>query len=428
MAKILRLTAREVLDSRGDPTVEAELVLEGGFFGRASVPSGASVGKHEAVEIRDGGHRYGGKGVLGAVENVKKTIALSVVGNEFSQAEFDRALIELDGTEDKSRLGTNAILAASLAFAKASAQSEASALYAYFASISKLGTEKKILPVPMMNILNGGKHARGSTDIQECMIVPAGAPSFKEALRYGAEVFHTLKGILENRGLNTALGDEGGYAPQLAGNEAALELILEAVEKSGYRPGKDIYLAIDAAASQFFENGKYNLYKEGEALDAQGMIDLYAGWADKYPLISIEDGLAEDDFDGFAALTMKLGKRIQIVGDDLFATNFRRLQKGIEAHAANAILIKLNQIGTVSETIDVVKGAYKSGFKCIVSHRSGETEDFYISDFAVGLGTGLIKTGSLSRGERTAKYNRLLRIEEGLGETAYFPGIKAFSR
>ncbi len=426
MLKIKEIKAREILDSRGDPTVEADLISEDGFFGRASVPSGASVGKHEAAELRDGGHRYLGKGVQSAVANVNGQIREALAGKEFNQQEIDVALRALDGTENKSRLGANAILAVSLAFAKAAAKSESQPLYRYFAEISGMAEVKTVLPVPMMNILNGGKHAPGSTDIQEFMIVPAGAESFSEALRYGSEVFHVLKDILERRDLSAGVGDEGGYAPHLQSNESALELILEAIEKAGYKPGKDIFLAIDAAASQLYENGRYNFYKESRSFTSEELINLYAKWVDSYPIVSIEDGLAEDDFKGFAGLTEKLGRRAQIVGDDLFATNLKRLEAGIADKSANAILIKLNQIGTVSETIEVVKKAKSAKFGTVVSHRSGETEDFYISDFCCGLQAGQIKAGSLSRGERIAKYNRILRIEEELGENAEFPGIRIF--
>lgn len=427
MPKISDIFAREILDSRGNPTVEADLKFEDGSFGRASVPSGASTGSHEAVELRDGGHRYMGKGVQNAVQNVNTLIKNELIGKEFDQKSLDQAMISLDGTENKSRLGANAMLAVSLAFSKASAASQKQALYQYFHSISNTGRQMQ-MPVPMMNILNGGKHAIKSTDLQEFMIIPAGAPSFKEALRYGTEVFHNLKKILASRDLNTSVGDEGGYAPSLASNESAIELILEAIEKAGYKAGKDIFIAIDAAASEFYENGKYSLYSEGKSLSSEELIDLYSKWVETYPILSIEDGLAEDDWDGFIAMTQKLGRRLQIVGDDLFVTNIKRLKEGIDRGAANAILIKLNQIGTVSETIDAINMANSANYNSVVSHRSGETEDSYIADFVVGLGTGQIKTGSLSRSERIAKYNQLLRIEEELGDKAYFPGMNIFRK
>jgi len=416
MNTIKNLKAREILDSRGNPTLEVEMTFDDGSFGRAAVPSGASTGSHEAVELRDGDKkRYGGLGVLKAVENVNGKIAKAIIGKSFDQKSLDEALISLDGTENKSNLGANAILGVSLAFSHVKAKSEKVPLYEYFHNIS--GTEeKKILPRPMMNILNGGKHAENSTDIQEFMIVPVGAPNFREGLRYGAETFHALKKILESKNLNTNVGDEGGYAPTLPSNESAIELLMEAISKAGYKAGKDIAIAIDAAASEFYENGVYNLKTENKKLSSAEMIEYYSALVKKYPIISIEDGLAEDDWNGFAALTKKLGNKIQIVGDDLFVTDVKRLETGIEKKAANSILIKLNQIGTVTETIAAVKLAKENGFTTIVSHRSGETEDTTIADFAVGLATGQIKTGSLSRSERVAKYNQLLRIEEGLSD------------
>ena len=414
MTTIKDILAREILDSRGNPTVEVELTLSDGSFGRASVPSGASTGSHEAVELRDGDKaRYGGQGVLRAVGNVNVTIKNTLVGKSFDQKSLDTALIALDGTENKSNLGANAILGVSLAFAHASAKSQKIPLYEYFHKISET-KEKMILPMPMMNILNGGKHAENSTDIQEFMIVPIGAPTFREALRYGAETFHALKKILETKKLNTSVGDEGGYAPTLPTNESAIELIIEAIKKAGYTPGKDISIAIDAAATELYENGVYNLKTENKKLSSDQMIEYYSSLVKKYPIISIEDGLAEDDWEGFETMTKELGDKIQIVGDDLFVTNVKRLEKGIEQKAANSILIKLNQIGTVTETIEAVKLAKKNKFKAIISHRSGETEDTTIADFAVGLSTGQIKTGSLCRSERVAKYNQLLRIEENL--------------
>lgn len=438
MYKIRKVLGREILDSRGNPTVEVDLWLSGencecdckgcscsDGFGRASVPSGASTGSHEAMELRDGDKkRYGGKGVLKAVENVNKKIFPKLKGKSFDQQSLDKFLIELDGTKNKSDLGANAILGVSIAFAKASATAENIPLYKYFNKASKTKDKMK-LPVPMMNILNGGAHAKGSTDIQEFMIVPKGAKSFKEALRYGAEVFHSLKKILSERGLATTVGDEGGFAPKLGSNEWALELIMEAITEAGYKPGKDVALAIDAAATELYDpstdGGKYNLKIENKILSSDEMINLYESWIKKYPIVSIEDGLAEDDWDGWKKMVEKLGnpstssgQAIQIVGDDLFVTNIERLQKGIKEKAANSILIKLNQIGTVSETIDAINLAKKAGFTAVVSHRSGETEDSTIADFVVGLSTGQIKTGSLCRSERIAKYNQLLRIEEEL--------------
>lgn len=410
--KIKKVWAREILDSRGNPTIEVDVILENDSMGRAGVPSGASTGSHEACEFRDGDKmRYGGKGVLKAVENVKTIIAKEIEGKEFDQKTLDQALIDLDGTPNKGRLGANAILGVSMAFAKASAQAQKKPLWQYFKDISH--TKEAKLPVPMMNILNGGAHAKDSIDIQEFMIVPRGAKTFKEALRYGAEVFQALKKILSEKGLSTTVGDEGGFAPKLGSNEDALELIMKAIVKAGYKPGQDIFIALDVAATEFYdvESKKYNLKIENKNLTSDEMISLYENWLNKYPIVSIEDGLAEDDWDNWKIMTEKLNG-IQIVGDDLFVTNIGRLQKGIEQKSANAILIKLNQIGTVSETISAIQMAQKAGFACIVSHRSGETEDTTISDFSVGLGTGQIKTGSLCRGERTAKYNQLLRIEE----------------
>ncbi|MEI6477572.1 MAG: phosphopyruvate hydratase [bacterium] len=425
MPSIQSLHAREILDSRGNPTVEVDLTLSDGSCGRAAVPSGASTGSHEAVELRDGETRYMGKGVRKAVENVNGELCGALVGKEYDQSSLDRAMIELDGTENKGRLGANAILGVSLAFAHASAKSQGLPLYVYFQKSA--GSEKLSLPVPMMNILNGGKHAEHSTDLQEFMIMPAGAPSFSEALRYGAEVFHTLKKLLASKGLNTSVGDEGGFAPSLPSNEGALELIVEAIKKAGYEPGKDIYIAIDAAATELFVDGVYDLASEGKKLTSAEMVDLYANWLEKYPIISLEDGLSEDDWEGYAALTAKLGDKLQIVGDDLFVTNVKRLQMGIDQKAANSILIKLNQIGTVTETIDSMKMASDAKFASIVSHRSGETEDTTIADFVVGMAAGQIKTGSLCRSERIAKYNQLLRIEEELGDQAVFAGKGAFN-
>jgi enolase len=412
MNKISNVHAREILDSRGNPTVEVDLTLADGSFGRAMVPSGASTGSHEAVELRDGEKRYGGKGVKNAVKNANTILKDFLVNKSYDQRSLDTAMIELDGTENKGRLGANAILGISMAFARATAVSEKKPLYQYFADIS--GNNEIKLPVPMMNVLNGGAHALNSTDIQEFMIMPIGAPSFAEGLRYGAETFHALKKNLASRKLNTSVGDEGGYAPALSKNSDAIEIILEAIEKAGYKAGVDIAITIDAAASEFYKDGKYVLATEGKTLTSDEMIEFYADWVAKYPIISIEDGLAEDDWEGYQKMTAKLGDKIQIVGDDLFVTNIKRLAMGIEKKVANSILIKLNQIGTVSETIDTINMAKKAGYKSIVSHRSGETEDSTIADFVVGLGTGQIKTGSLCRSERIAKYNQLLRIEEVL--------------
>ncbi|HYC83027.1 MAG TPA: phosphopyruvate hydratase [Candidatus Paceibacterota bacterium] len=425
MKTISKIIGREILDSRGNPTVEVDVWLDDGSFGRAAVPSGASTGSHEAVELRDGGTRYGGKGVKTAVLNVNSELANALSGKQFDQRTLDESMIALDGTENKGRLGANALLGISLAFAKAAAASDRKPLYQYFADIS--ATTDLKLPVPMMNILNGGKHAENSTDLQEFMIMPVGAPSFAEALRWGTEVFHALKKLLAARGLNTSVGDEGGYAPSLPNNEAAIEIILEAIGKAGYKAGEQIMIAIDAAASELYENGKYVLKTENKELTSAEMVDFYAAWAEKYPIISIEDGFAEDDWEGWKLMTEKVGNKVQIVGDDLFVTNPKRLAMGIEQKAGNSILIKLNQIGTVLETIDAIKMAKDAGFTAVVSHRSGETEDATIADFVVGLGTGQIKTGSLCRSERTCKYNQLLRIEEGLGDKAVFPGRKAFN-
>lgn len=425
MAKIKSVIAREILDSRGNPTVEVDITLKDGSFGRAAVPSGASTGSHEAVELRDGGKRYNGKGVEKAVKNVNTILAKTLAGKEFDQKSLDKKMIEIDGTENKGRLGANAILGISMAFAKASAVSMKTPLYKYFNKIAKTGNTVQ-LPVPMMNILNGGKHAEKSTDFQEFMIMPAGAKSFKEALRYGTEVFHTLKKILHDRGLSTTVGDEGGFAPSLASNEEAIKIILEAIEKAGYKAGKDIFIALDVAATELYKDGKYHLTSENRSLTSEEMVNFYADWCSKYPIVSIEDGLAEDDWDGYKLMTEKLGKKVQIVGDDLFVTNIDRLKMGIEKGVGNSILIKLNQIGTVSETIDAVNMAKKAQYTSIISHRSGETEDTTIADFVVGTGTGQIKTGSLSRTDRVAKYNQLLRLEEELGKKAVFRGNKVF--
>ena len=422
MSKITRIIAREIIDSRGNPTVEADVTLESGTMGRAAVPSGASTGVHEAVELRDGdAGRYMGKGVQNAVVNVNGEISNALIGMDAEgQQDIDSAMIQLDGTDNKERLGANATLAVSLAVAHASAGERGMPLYRY------LGSETAAtLPVPMMNIINGGEHAENSIDLQEFMIIPAGAPTFREALRYGAEVFHNLKGVLSKRGLNTAVGDEGGFAPNLASNEEAIAIIIEAIEKAGYRPGEDIYLGIDAASSEFLKDGIYNLKGEGRELDATGMKDLLADWVNRYPIVSIEDGMGEEDWDGWAAHTESLGSSCQLVGDDLFVTNTSILERGIRENIANAILIKVNQIGTLSETLAAIKMAQDASYGVVVSHRSGETEDTTIADLAVATSAGQIKTGSLSRSDRVAKYNQLLRIEEQLGDKAIYPGKSA---
>lgn len=422
---ISKVIGREVLDSRGNPTVEVDVILADGALGRAAVPSGASTGSHEAVELRDGdARRYDGKGVLKAVVNVNIQIQKLLKNKSWTQTTLDMAMIGLDGTENKGKFGANAILGVSLAFAKAVAQSQKKPLWKYFKDISK--TKEVYLPTPMMNILNGGKHAENSTDLQEFMIVPVGARTFAEALRCGAEIFHALKKILKSRKLNTSVGDEGGYAPSMATNEAAIEIILEAIQHAGYKPGRDVGIAIDAAASEIYVDGKYDLATEGRKLTSSEMVAFYADWVRKYPIVSIEDGFAEDDWEGWKEVTTALGKNVQIVGDDLFVTNIKRLSMGIEQKAGNSILIKLNQIGTVTETIQAIAMAHKAGMTAVVSHRSGETEDATIADFAVGVGAGQIKTGSLCRSERTAKYNQLLRIEEELGKKAVYKGGKVF--
>lgn len=426
---IKKVIAREIMDSRGNPTIEVDVILSGGSLGRAAVPSGASTGSHEAHELRDNdAKRYGGKGVLRAIENVNKKIAKKIQGKKFDQRSLDTSLIAFDGTKNKIVLGANAILGVSMAFARAAATAEKIPLHKYFRQISK--SKAPVMPVPLMNIINGGAHAKGSTDIQEFMIVPVGAGSFTEALRWGSEVFHALKKILNEKGLPTTVGDEGGFAPALGSNEGALKLVVEAITRAGYKPGKDICIALDVAATELYvaPSGAYHLSIEGKTLSSEELIGLYEVWVKKYPIISIEDGLAEDDWKGYKRLVARLGKKVQIVGDDLFVTNCERLKKGIAEGAANAILIKLNQIGTVSETVDTISMARAHGFASIVSHRSGETEDATIADFAVGLATGQIKTGSLCRGERTAKYNQLLRIEEELGKREAYAGRKAFTR
>ena len=429
MHTIKNIIGREILDSRGNPTVEVDVILKDGSLGRAAVPSGASTGSHEAIELRDGGKRYGGKGVVKAVTNVNTLLLKSLKGKGFNQKTLDDAMIKLDGTENKGKLGANAILGVSLAFAHAAAQSEGTPLFKYFAKIAKTGKPMS-LPLPMMNILNGGKHAEQSTDLQEFMIMPVGAKNFSHALQMGTEVFHALKKILHNRGFSTSVGDEGGFAPSLPSNEAAIEVILEAVKEAGYKPGKDIAIAIDGAATELYkeENGVgiYDLASEKRKLTSAEMVEFYSAWLKKYPIVSIEDGFSEDDWEGWKLMTKKIGSKVQIVGDDLFVTNIKRLQRGIDEKAGNSILIKLNQIGTVSETIDAIKMAHKAGMTAVVSHRSGETEDVTISHFVVGLGCGQIKTGSLCRSERVAKYNELLRIEELLGKKAVFVGKNAF--
>lgn len=426
--KISNIHARQILDSRGNPTVEADVTLENGVMGRAAVPSGASTGSHEAVELRDGDKsKYGGKGVLKAVANVNTTISEALVGMDVeNQKELDQKMIDLDGTENKGNLGANAILAVSLACAKAAALSQNKPLYAY---ISELGDNKGnySMPVPMMNIINGGKHGGWGADIQEFMIFPVSAPTFSDGLRMGAEVFQNLGKVLHDKGYGTTVGDEGGYAPVLKhGNAEAFDLISEAVEKSGYKLGEDIVLGIDSASTEFFSDGKYELKSEGRTLTSEEMVSWYAELCEKYPIYSIEDGLAEDDWEGWKMLTAKLGDKVQLVGDDLLVTNTKFLERGIEEKAANCILVKVNQIGSLTEAIDSVKMAHKNGWKAVISHRSGETEDTTISHIVVGLATGQIKTGSLSRSDRTAKYNELLRIEEELGNEAKYPGKSIF--
>ena len=425
MPYITEVYAREVLDSRGNPTVEVEVVTESGAFGRAIVPSGASTGEHEAVELRDGDkNRYLGKGVLKAVENVNEIIYPEIVGYDVTQQLLiDKKLIELDGTPNKGKLGANAILAVSMACAKAAADYYGIPLYNYFGGFSA-----HQLPTPMMNILNGGAHADWCIDIQEIMVMPVGAPTFREALRMGAEVFHNLKKVLKAKGCNTAVGDEGGYAPKLSSNEEALASVIEAIKNAGYVPGKDVYLAMDVASSEFYnpETNKYDLKSEGKSLTAEEMVEFYEGLVAKYPIISIEDGLDENDWDGWKVLTKRLGKKVQLVGDDLFVTNTERLAKGISLGVANAILIKVNQIGTLSETFAAIEMAKRAGYTAVVSHRSGESEDTTIADIAVALNAGQIKTGSASRTDRIAKYNQLLRIEEELGNISEYLGHEAF--
>ena len=424
MSAIVDIVGREILDSRGNPTVECDVLLESGVMGRAAVPSGASTGSREAIELRDGDKsRYLGKGVLKAVEHINTEISEAVLGLDASEQAFlDKTLIDLDGTENKSRLGANAMLAVSMAVARAAAEESGLPLYRYFGGMS--GNQ---LPVPMMNVINGGAHANNSIDLQELMIIPVGAPSFREALRWGAEVFHALKKIIDAKRMSTAVGDEGGFAPNVENHEAAIQMILEAIDKAGYTAGEQIALGLDCAAIEFYKDGKYVLEGEGGIqLSAEQWTDMLATWVDKYPIISIEDGMAEGDWDGWKHITEKLGDKVQLVGDDLFVTNTKILKEGIDKGIANSILIKINQIGTLTETFAAIEMAKRAGYTAVISHRSGETEDSTISDIAVGLNAGQIKTGSLSRSDRMAKYNQLLRIEEDLGDVAVYPGRAAF--
>ncbi|MBI5897878.1 MAG: phosphopyruvate hydratase [Rhodocyclales bacterium] len=423
MSAIVDVVAREILDSRGNPTVEADVLLESGVMGRAAVPSGASTGSREAIELRDGdAARYLGKGVTKAVENVNTEISEAIIGLDAEEQAFvDKAMIELDGTDNKSRLGANAILAVSMAVAKAAAEEAGLPLYRYFG-----GSGPMSMPVPMMNVINGGAHANNNLDIQEFMILPVGARSFREALRCGAEVFHHLKKLVDKKGYPTTVGDEGGFAPNVSGNDEAIELILKAIETAGYTPGQDVVLGLDCASSEFYKDGKYVLASEKLELSSAAFADYLATLADRYPIISIEDGMAEGDWDGWKQLTDKLGKTVQVVGDDLFVTNPRILREGIQKGIANSILIKINQIGSLTETFAAVEMAKRAGYTNVISHRSGETEDSTIADIAVGLNAGQIKTGSLSRSDRIAKYNQLLRIEEDLGDTVIYPGLDAF--
>ncbi len=423
MSAIVDIVGREILDSRGNPTVECDVLLESGVMGRAAVPSGASTGSREAMELRDGDKsRYLGKGVLKAVEHINTEISESVLGLDASEQAFlDKTLIDLDGTDNKSRLGANAILAVSMAVARAAAEESGLPLYRYLGGMSGMQ-----LPVPMMNVINGGAHANNTLDIQEFMIIPVGAPSFREAVRWGAEVFHALKKIINDKGMSTAVGDEGGFAPSVANHEAAIELILQAIDAAGYTAGEQIALGLDCAASEFFKDGQYHLAGEGLSLSAQAWTDMLATWCDKYPIISVEDGMAEGDWEGWKILSDRLGRNVQLVGDDLFVTNTKILQEGIDKGIANSILIKINQIGTLTETFAAIEMAKRAGYTAVISHRSGETEDSTIADIAVGTNAGQIKTGSLSRSDRMAKYNQLLRIEEDLGDIAHYPGRRAF--
>jgi len=421
MSKIAEIRAREIVDSRGNPTVEADVVLDSGKRGRAAVPSGASTGVREAIELRDGEARYGGKGVRRAVGHVNGEIADALRGAEADQQAVDRRMIELDGTPTKERLGANAVLAVSLALAHARA---ADAGLPLFRSLG--GPEANVLPVPMMNIINGGAHANNSVDMQEFMIVPVGADSLSEAVRYGAEVFHALKKVLDGRGLGTAVGDEGGFAPDLPSNAAAVEVILEAIHQAGFKAGEDIWIGLDCASSEFYRDGRYHLASEGRDFSAEEFTDYLSRWVDQYPILTIEDGMAEDDWDGWKVMTERLGGRVQLVGDDLFVTNTEILKEGIDRGVANSILIKVNQIGTLTETMEAIAMAKAANYTAVISHRSGETEDVTIADLAVATGVGQIKTGSLSRSDRVAKYNQLMRIEEMLGSAARYPGLKAF--
>ena len=423
MSAIVDIVGREVLDSRGNPTVECDVLLESGTMGRAAVPSGASTGSREAIELRDGDpKRYLGKGVLKAVEHINTDIAEAVLGLDASEQAFlDKTLIDLDGTDNKGRLGANAMLAVSMAVARAAAEEAGLPLYRYFGGMGGMQ-----MPVPMMNVINGGAHANNNLDLQEFMIIPVGAPSFREALRYGAEVFHALKKIMHDKGMSVAVGDEGGFAPNVDSHEAAIQMILQAIENAGYTAGEQIALGLDCAASEFYKDGLYHLSGEGLHLTSAQWTDMMATWVDKYPIISIEDGMSEGDWDGWKILTDRLGKKVQLVGDDLFVTNTKILQEGIDKGVANSILIKINQIGTLTETFAAIEMAKRAGYTAVISHRSGETEDTTIADIAVGTNAGQIKTGSLSRSDRLAKYNQLLRIEEDLGEIATYPGRKAF--
>lgn len=423
MSAIVDIVGREILDSRGNPTVECDVLLESGTMGRAAVPSGASTGSREAIELRDGDKsRYLGKGVLKAVDHINTEISESVLGLDASEQAFlDKTLIDLDGTDNKSRLGANSMLAVSMAVARAAAEESGLPLYRYFGGMAGMQ-----LPVPMMNVVNGGAHANNNLDLQELMIIPVGAPSFREAIRYGAEVFHALKKIIHDKGMSVAVGDEGGFAPNVENHEAAIQMILQAIEVAGYRPGEQIALGLDCAASEFYRDGRYHVEAEGLQLASGDWTEVLAGWVDKYPIISIEDGMAEGDWDGWKTLTERLGRRVQLVGDDLFVTNTKILQEGIDKKIANSILIKINQIGTLTETFAAIEMAKRARYTAVISHRSGETEDSTIADIAVGTNAGQIKTGSLSRSDRMAKYNQLLRIEEDLGDIAFYPGRSAF--
>ena len=423
MSAIVDIVGREILDSRGNPTVECDVLLESGTMGRAAVPSGASTGSREAIELRDGDKgRYGGKGVLRAVEHINTEISEAVMGLDSSEQAFlDKTLIELDGTDNKSKLGANAMLAVSMATARAAAEESGLPLYRYFGGMGRMQ-----MPVPMMNVINGGAHANNNLDLQEFMILPLGAPSFREAVRYGAEVFHALKKIIDGKGMPTSVGDEGGFAPNVQSHEAAIQFIIEAIEKAGYQPGEQVAIGLDCAASEFFKEGKYHLEGENLVLTAAEWTEMLAGWCSKYPIVSIEDGMHEGDWDGWAHLTQVLGKKVQLVGDDLFVTNTKILKEGIDKGIANSILIKINQIGTLSETFAAIEMAKRAGYTAVISHRSGETEDSTIADIAVGTNALQIKTGSMSRSDRIAKYNQLLRIEEDLGEVASWPGRSVF--